>query len=179
MLEDRAGAFGDVAEDAGEPGPAGDSRPALEGAQQPRRRRATGAAGVREARNGVEVGGGVGGHVEHRVVGADPGRTEVPLDPAVEVLQSPDPHARRRHLVTLTRHGDLDQPLVVVAPSRPFRGPDGRGMGERGRPGVQDPGPGALLPGQRSGVLDVHAGVHHGQLAAPQHPLDVMLPEPK
>src|SRR5207237_3202950 len=53
-----------------------------------------------------------------------------------------------------------------------------RGPAQRGGLGVQQRGPHLLVPGERTGVVDVDARVDTGDLPAPHHPVDLVLRQP-
>ena len=78
MFEYRASPLGDVAQHRVEPVTAGDSSAVPKRRDQPPGRRTPGSAGVRKDPQRVEIGAGVGGDVQYRILVADPGWAEVP-----------------------------------------------------------------------------------------------------
>jgi hypothetical protein len=116
------------------------------------------------------VGRHGGGHPDQRVLDAYPRGREVGLHRALVVPELFDADTRPATYLARVGHHHVDV-LVTITAAHPVR-PQGRAAAERCRRGVQQSRPGSLLPGEGSGVVDVHAGVHACPPPTPQHPGD-------
>lgn len=113
--------------------------------------------------------------MEHRILQPLSGWAELELHLGGEGGAAGDAHALRSDHPPVAAHEDVDGvPVLGTVPSKSVR-PKSRGAGQRcGRAGEYRR-PGALLPGERPGVVDEDAGVHSRQLASADHAPQIVL----
>ncbi|PWN01490.1 hypothetical protein DJ010_18240 [Nocardioides silvaticus] len=178
VLERRAGARRDVGDDALQERPAWDPRPARQCLGEPVAGRAAGAHCVGEVGDGIDLTRSHRRQVDRCLLNPLPGRGGVPQDLRVEAGEAVGDHPRRRLERPVGRDSDVDRPaVVVVAAAGSVRRPDGGVEAQRGGLADEDRRPRALEPGQRTGVVGVHAGMDEPQLAPAPHPPQAVVGE--
>jgi len=169
VLENRAGAIGDVEQHRSQPSATAQTPPRIKCLQQSLRGRTSRLTCIGQSGDGIEFGRGAARDIKRGFVVPHPRWADVPQNPLLKAHKVVDADScGLGQFRPVSRDSDMD--------GRRFTS-QGRFEAQGSRSRVKHCGPSALRPGQRSGVVDVHAQVDPCPLIASEQSPDLVLPQ--
>jgi len=173
VLQDGAGALGQVSQDGIEEVSAGYPAALRQGGREARGSRPPALDGLGEHADGGEIVGRLRDEIEHGFLDAEPWWTEIPERLGIQSAHVVDPYAVGCADTSGSVDRDMDEAVKPAAAGAIHR-PGGRLVTKGSRPRGEDCGPGTLKPRRLAGVIDVDAVVDRSPAPAPDQASDVV-----